>query len=106
MDAIIVLDRSSKHFSKFMKLLKDQPELRIKDVKKAISHSSYYAIIIKKLYSINKILRDINPECYLAEPSFSITQSKKVFSSLKRCERIEIEIKSDFFVVRCKNGKN
>jgi len=89
-----------------MELLKANTEIRIKDVKKVVSHSSYYAIVIKKLYSINKILREIDPEFYLAEPSFSITQSKSVFTSLKRCEKIEIDTKSDFFILRCKNGKN
>lgn len=106
MQAIVILDKSSKHFSKFIELLKANTELKIKDVKKIVSHSTYYAIVIKKLYSINKLLREIDPDFYLAEPSFSITKSKSVFASLKRCEKIEIDAKEDFFILRCNNGKN
>jgi len=105
MQSIVIFERSSKHFSRFIDLLRSHSEVTIKDIKKIVSHSSYYAIIIKKVYSINKILREINPNLYLAEPSFSITLSKgNVYTSLKRCELIDIETRKDFFIVRCKNA--
>ncbi len=102
---MLILEKSNKHFSKFIELLKNQSELKINDVKKIVSHSSYYAIIIQKIYNINKILREFNPNIYLAEPTFSMTQSKQVFSSIKRCDLIEIETKQDFFIIKF-NDKN
>ena len=98
--AVIILERSSKHFSRLMELLSKEPIVKIKDVKKLLSHSSYYAIIMKKLYSLNKLLEEINPKLYLAKPDFEITQNKEVYNSLKRCELVEIENRKEFFILR------
>ncbi len=86
-----------------MELLKAKPDVRIKDVRKIVAHSSYYAFIITKIYNLNEVLREINPTLYLAEPCFSVTSTKDVFTSLKRCKLIEIEAKEHFFILRCKN---
>lgn len=105
MQQVVIFERSSKHFSRFIDLLKTQAEISIKDVKKLCSHSSYYAIIIRKLYSINNILREINPNVYLAEPHFTLTPSKdQVLTSLKRCELIDIDARKEFFIVRLKHA--
>lgn len=87
-----------------MQLLKDQREVKIKDVKKVIARSTYYSLVIKRVYRINKVLREIDPKLYLAEPTFSIA-SKEVFASIKRCELIELDMKHDFFILRCKGEK-
>lgn len=102
MEVIICFERSNKYFSKFIDILRQTPQVRIKHIKSIVSHSSYYAYILKKVCSINKILREINPNVYLAEPHFDITKSNDVFTALKRCDRIEIELKKDFFLVRWK----
>ncbi len=98
MEIIVFLEKNSKHFTKFMELVRNNPEIKIKEVKKIVSHSSY-TIIIKKLYSINKHLREIDNRFYLAEPSFSIAQSS-VFTSLKRCNLVKIESKQDFYILK------
>lgn len=98
---VIVERRASFHFSKFLDLLKTEPEIKIKDVKKLVSHSSYYAIVIRKLYNFNTLLRELNSEFYLAKPSFSMAD-KTVFSAVKRCPLIEIESRKDFFILRFK----
>ncbi len=86
-----------------MNFLQSQSEIKIKDIKKVVSHSSYYTIIIQKLYNINTLLREINPKFYLAEPTFSITKTKKVFTSLKRCRFLEIDSNKNFFILKFKN---
>ena len=106
MQPVFLLEKTSKHFSRMIELIRNQSEIKIKDVKKICSRSSYYAIIITRLYSINKILREINPKLYLAEPGFSITNTKNVFTTLKRCDLIEIESKQDYYLLRYKDGKN
>ncbi|VVB81990.1 Uncharacterised protein [uncultured archaeon] len=100
MQTLIVLEKSSKHFSRFLELLKSNSEVRVKDVQRLVHRSSYYAIIIKKLYDFNRFLRELNPSFYLAEPYFIIYSNRKVYSSLKRCSLVEIESKEDFFVLR------
>jgi len=84
MTTTIILEKNNKHFSKFMNLLMKEPEINIKDIKKTISHSSYYDIVIKKIFHINKILQEIHPLLYLAQPHFN-TQTEKVYTALKRC---------------------
>ncbi len=103
MQTVVILDRSSKHFSRFLGLLKNQQEIRIKDVKKLVAHSSYYAMILKKMFGINKLLKEINPAFYLAEPTFDVTPGKDVFTVLKRCPSLVIEEKHGFFLLRCTN---
>ena len=103
MNKIIILERSNKHFSRFIELLKDKPDVKIKDVRKIVAHSSYYAFIIKKIYNLNEVLREINPKLYLAEPCFTVTPTKDVFTCLQRCKLIEIETKEHFFIIKCKN---
>ena len=103
MGAIIILERSSKHFARFMELLSKEPTVRIKDVRKIISHSSYYAIIMKKLYALNKLLEEINPEFYLAKPDFDMTKTKEIYTALKKCELVKIELRKDFFILRYPN---
>src|SRR3990167_8074985 len=61
MQTLIVLEKSSKHFCRFMELLKSKPEIKVKDVQKIVHRASYYAIIIQKLYDFNKFLRELNP---------------------------------------------
>jgi len=100
MPTLIVLEKSSKHFSRFMELLKANSEVRIKDVQRLVHRSSYYAIIIKKLYDFNRFLRELNPAFYLAEPCFIIYSNRKVYNSIKRCSLVEIESKDNFFVLR------
>ena len=100
METTIILERSSKHFMRFMKLLSENNELRIKDVKKVISQSSYYAIVLRKIYKLNNLLRKINPNFYLAEPHFIFQGDRKVYTALKRCKLVEIDIKKEFFILK------
>jgi len=106
MEFAIFLERSNKYFSKLIELLKKEPEVRLRDVKKTVSHSSYYALILNKIYFINKFMRDINPNLFLAEPHFEVTQNKTVFTALRRCELIEIETREQYFILRVKNEKS
>ena len=103
METVIILERSSKHFSRFIDVLRTQDVINIKDVKKLVSHSTYYGLIIKRVFALNKILRDLHPDFYLVEPTFTVNHSKEVFTGLKRCKHIVIEAKQDFFILRYPN---
>jgi len=103
MSDLIVLDKSNKHFSRFVELLRNQSEVRLVDIKRVVSRSSYYGVVIKKLVNMNQIMREINPKLFLAEPTFSVTKSRDVFTCVRRCELIQIESKPNFFTIRCKN---
>lgn len=100
---MVLVEKTNRHFSKFMDALKNQPVIKINDLKTLVARSSFQAVIIKKIYWMNKSLRQVNPNWYLAEPTFSITASKDVFASLKRCDLLEIETKHDFFLLRFKH---
>lgn len=75
------------------------------EINQRLARSSYYVIILKRIFAINKVLREIHPLLYLAEPSFSVTNSAHVYSSIKRCPLIEIELKKEVFLVRYKHGQ-
>jgi hypothetical protein len=97
---IVILDRPSKHFSKFMDLLAEKHEIRIKDLKRVVTHSSYYDVVIDRLCDLNKVLRNIRPDFYLAEPDFN-RESNKVFTALKRCVNIDtIEPEGKCFIIK------
>ncbi len=100
MEPFVVLDRSNKHFSRFMDLLKEQEHVRIKDVKKIVTHSSYYGVILKKVCGLNEVMRELSPKFYIAEPAFDVTESKEVFTALKRCPNLVIEARKEFFLLR------
>lgn len=104
METLIILEKSSKHFSRFLELLKSKPEVKIKDILRIVHRSSYYAIIIKKLYNFNQFLRELNPSFYLAEPCFIMSSERKVYTSLKRCDYVEISSNENFFVLRFNDG--
>jgi len=96
---VAILDRPSKHFSKFMNLLKEKNEIRIKDLKRVVTHSSYYDVVIDRLCDLNKVLRNKHSDLYLAEPNFN-RESNRVFTALKKCVHIErIESEGKAFII-------
>jgi len=103
MPIIVILEKTNRHFSKFLELLRTQPEIRANDLRAIVARSSYYCIILKKLCTLNKWLKEIQPQLYVAEPSFVMTKSKDVFNALRKCELLEIESKPDIFVLRFKD---
>jgi hypothetical protein len=100
MAPFVVLDRSNKHFSRFIDLLREREHVRVKDMKKLVSHSSYYGMILKKVCSLNELMRELCPKFYIAEPAFDVTESKEVFTALKRCPNLVIEARKEFFLLR------
>ena len=97
---VVILDRPSKHFSKFLNLLKENDEIRIKDLKRVVSHSSYYDVVIDRLCDLNKVLRNIHSDFYLAEPNFN-RESTRVFTALRKCVNIEsIELGGKCFIIK------
>ncbi len=98
---MIILDKANKHFTLLIELLRKDPEVNIIDIKKVIPRSTYYASVVRKLFYLNKIFRELDPELYLAEPSFSVTHSQSVFTCVKRCPLIQIESKEGYFLIRC-----
>jgi len=97
---VVILDRPSKHFSKFMQVLIEKDEIRIKDLKRVVTHSSYYDVVIDRLCDLNKVLRSVHPDFYLAEPNFN-RESNKVFTGLKKCVNIEtIEPAEKCFIIK------
>ncbi|MBI4017012.1 MAG: hypothetical protein HY363_04960 [Candidatus Aenigmarchaeota archaeon] len=106
MNVVFLLEKSSKHFNRFIELLRSQSKVKIKDVKKVCSRSSYYFVIINRLYSINKALREVHPDLYLAEAALSTTEAKEVFTALKKCDLIQIESKEGFFILRYADAKD
>ena len=104
MQQVIILDKATKHFTRFVDLLSKQPELKLIDIKNVIPRASYYSIVVRKLLQLNKILKEIHPDLYLAEPTFSVTRSNDVFTCVKRCELLEIESRQGYFLIRCKNA--
>lgn len=103
---IVLLEKTNRHFSKFLELMKTRADIRTNDLRAMFARSSYYCIILKKVYTLNAWLKTIHPQFYVAEPSFHTTKSKEVFTSLKKCELLEIESLPDFFVLRFKDGPN
>jgi len=102
METVIIVEKSSKHFATFMSLLQENPIIRIKELKKKIPRSSYYCVLIQRIFSLNKILRELNPDIYLAEPYFDIAHNKEVFTVLKKCDAIQIESKKHHYIIRMK----
>lgn len=100
---IVIIERPSKHFTKFLNLLTKENEINIKDLKKIISHSSYYSVVIERLCNINKAIREIHPDLYLAEPNFH-RESKKILTSIKKCGYAKIEQREGCFIVKYKNA--
>ena len=103
---LVIIDKSGKPFARFVALLREQAEIRLPEIKKQIPRSRYYAAVVKKLAELNKLLRNIHPQLFLAEPSFSVTKSHDVYACVRRCDLIEIESKQYFFIIRWNNGKN
>jgi hypothetical protein len=104
MQHVILLDKANKHFTRFIELLRTSPEVRIVDIKKVIPRSMYYGVVVRKLLDLNKALRGIRQDFYLAEPAFSVTGGNSVFTCVRRCAFIEIESKPGFFLIRCKDA--
>jgi len=101
----VIIEKTNQNFSTFIELLKSQAEIRQVEIVKRLSRSSYYGVIMKRVFNINKVLRELDPALYLAEPSLSISQTNCVFTSIKRCPLIEIEARKEVYIVRCKHGK-
>lgn len=105
MEIIVIIEKTSQNFSMFIDLLKNQAEIRQNEITKRLSRASYFGVIMKRVFNINKALREFDSALYLAEPSFSISPTNSVFTSIKRCPLIEIESKKEVYVVRCKHGR-
>lgn len=105
MEIVVIIEKTNQNFSTFIELLRSQAEIRQVDIVKRLSRSSYYGVIMKRVFNINKVLRNLDPALYLAEPSLSISPTNCVFNSIKRCPLIEIEARKEVYIVRCKHGK-
>ena len=105
MKIVVILERSNKNFSRFIELIKNQQEIRQLDITQRLPRSSYYGLIMKRVFAINKALKKLDPYLYLAEPSFQVSQTNHVYTSIRRCPSIEIESKKETFIVRCNHGK-
>ncbi len=105
MEVMILIEKTGKHFTRFMKMLQERREIRATEIIRAMPRSSYYATLLSRVLKINAALREIDSRLFLAEPYFSVANRKQVFTSIRKCELIEIDTIGEFFVVRCKHEK-
>ena len=105
MAIIVIIEKTNHSFSRFVDLLKSRDEVRQAEVYKVVARSSYFGVIMKRVFNLNKVLREIDSNLFFAEPSFSISSTDAVYASIKKCPLIEIESRKEAFIVRCKIGK-
>lgn len=102
----VAIDKSNRHFSRVITLLMERPEVKLLEFKRVVPRSRWYAVVIKKLLQVNNLLREIDSKLYLAEPTFSITKTREVYTCIKRCDFIEIHSKPGYFIIRWNNEKH
>ena len=102
---IILIERKSKQFTRFIELFKNRAEIPIKEVRSKIAKSSYYDLILNKIYVLNETIKNIDPklECFIT-PCLN-NKNGKIIQTFKRSCDIEIvDEDPNFFYLKVKTS--
>ena len=102
---IILIERKGRtHFIKFIDLFKNRMEVPLKEVRKKIPKSSYYQLILNRIYDLNESIQNIDPK---HEPFISPNLNNsngKIIQTFRRNCKIEITDEDpNFYYLRIRN---
>lgn len=103
---IILIERKGKRqFTRFIELFKNRDEIPIKEVRLLMPQSTFYLLILSKIYKINQTIKNIDPNL---EPFISMAlqnSNGKIVQTFKRSCDIEImDEDPNFFYLRVKTN--
>jgi len=106
MEYYLAIEKRKNNLDKFFELFSKQPVVTIKELKSKVSKSSFYKIVLKKIFDINELLKYFDPNLSFCEPSFYKDQNENIYQAFKRNPNIEIIDHKDFYILKvCANGR-
>jgi len=100
----IVIEKRKKNLDKFFELFSKNPEVSISDIKKKVSKSSFYKLVLEKIYELNDLVNYFEPRATMFESSIYKDQSNKVYQSFKINPKVKIQDYKGFFILEIENG--
>ena len=103
---VILIERKGrKQFTRFIELFRERSEIPIKEIRSTIPKSSFYEIILSKIYTINQSIKNINPSLeHFIIPSFHNNKGKIVQTFKRNCDIELIDEDPNFVYIRLKAG--
>jgi hypothetical protein len=101
MGIVFLIRRRRNNLSKFFELFERESKIAIKDIKRKTSSSTFYKIILKEIFDINKALREIDPGFEFIRPEFKQeTAEGPVFQALGKADNVSITHNDKFFFLK------
>ena len=96
----IAIEKRGKNLVRFFEIISKQTEVLDKELKKKVSKSSYYKVVLAEVYKINQLIRHFEPNSYFCMPDLHKDQNGNVLKTLKRNPNIEIEDFNGFYLLK------
>jgi len=93
------IERERNHLTRFFELFQDKQEITVNEIKKVIARSSYYGIVLKKIYEINEIISEMEPGVELFKQTLSKDEHGKVRQSIRKDPRVNIKLLPRFVII-------
>lgn len=95
-----ILKRRNKNISKFFELFENEHIIKLKDIKRAVSSSSFYKCVLKEVFELNKAVKRINPELEFIRPAFKQeTEKGQVFQALELQNEFQVSHDESFIYI-------
>jgi hypothetical protein len=91
LDVIILIERRSiSHFARFIELFRQRQEIPIREVRSKIAKSTFYYLVLNKIYCINQVIKSISQDTDFFINVTLKQENGKIIQTLRRHENVQI----------------